>query len=159
MRFAAVITIILSLLVFPCGAKKVTTHITAPKVDPREESMKLRTYPIHKTEFEKVGDYITFMAYDKRAGAEKETFFLDNGSPENLNAVEIEISYYSTRGKLIHKRTVEVNQYFPAKETRKVDIKSWDAQKSYHYVNSVPSPKGSTPYTVKFRLLSFTKEE
>lgn len=138
--------------------KKITTHIKAPKEMIEHDTVKLRTYPYHKTEFEKVNDFLTFMAYDKRAGADKETFFIDNGSQENLSELEIEITYYNTAGKEIHKRTVEISQAFPAKETRKVDVKSWDTQKSYHYVNSVPSSKGSTPYTVKFKVLSFTIE-
>lgn len=139
-------------------AKKISTRVNAPKEDSAANyAVKLKTYPYHETEFEKISGDLTFMAYDKKAGSDKETFFVDNGSDENLSAIEIEISYFNKEGKLIHKRTVEVKQDFPHKETRKVDISSWDKQKSYHYINSVPSTKGSTPYTVRFKVLSFIK--
>lgn len=104
----------------------------------------------------KIAGKINFMAYDKKTGASKETFFIDNGSDISLAGVEIEISYFNSSGHLIHKREAEIFQDLPSNETRKVDIVSWDTQKSYHYINSIPSPKGSTPYTVRFKVLSYT---
>lgn len=136
-------------------AKRISTRIKAPATDTTEFRARLKTYPYHATEFERVSDAVTFMAYDKKASADRETFFVDNGSSVAISSLEVEISYYNTSGKLIHKRTVEINQTFPPKETRKVDISSWDRQKSFHYVNSVPSTKGSSPYTVRFKVLSF----
>ena len=136
-------------------SKKVSTRIKAPVPDKKETERVMRTYPHHLSEFEKVAEKLTFMAYDKKASADKETFFLDNGSDKSLSVVEIEISYFNAAKKQIHKRVVELSQDFPAKETRRVDIPSWDLQKSFHYINSVPSKKGSTPYTVRFKVLSF----
>lgn len=143
----------------PSEAKKVSTRFTAPTLEKNEAGYKLKTYPHHETEFERVSEHLTFMAYDKKAGSDKETFFVDNGSRTGLTSLEVEISYFNSEGKLIHKREVEINQLFPPKETRKVDISSWDRQKSYHYINSVPSTKGSTPYTVRFKVLSFIESE
>lgn len=139
------------------NAKKITTRLKAPIETESVFANRCKTYPHHASEFEKVSDHLAFMAYDKKASASKETFFVDNGSDFDLKSLDLEISYYNESGKLIHKRTVEIEEEFPHKETRKVDISSWDTQKSYHYINSVPSTKGSTPYTVKFRVLSFTK--
>lgn len=136
-------------------AKKVTTKLRVPKQELNEPKEKQCIYPKNEKEFRKVVDHLTFMGYDKKTSASKETFFVDNGSDENISSIEIEISYFNKEGKLIHKRTVDLEQEFPSKETRKVDIQSWDSQKSFHYINSVSSPKGSTPYTVKFRVLSF----
>lgn len=136
-------------------AKKVTTRYKAPASDTTEYKARIKTYPHHPSEFEKVSEYLTFMAYDKKASSDKETFFVDNGSSVSLSLIEVEISYYNSKGVLIHRRTVELNQLFPAKETRKVDISSWDKQKSFHYINSVPSTKGSAPYTVRFKVVSF----
>ena len=147
---------IVLLLTSGAEARKVTTTFKAPQRDKSAMKEKLKTYPKQKDEFEEVSDYLTFMAYDKRTSADKETFFVDNGSTKALKSLELEITYFNTAGKQIHKRTVEISQDFPAKETRKVDIKTWDGQKSFHYVNSIPSKNGSTPYTVKFRVLSFT---
>lgn len=139
-------------------ARKVTTRVKAPPADTTEFMSKIKTYPYQISEFERVGDNVNFMAYDKKASSDRETFFVDNGSDVDLSELEIEISYFNSAGKLIHKRTVNLTQEFPAKETRKVDIKSWDKQKSFHYINSVPSSKGSSPYTVRFRILSFLEK-
>lgn len=152
------ISVSLGCLLSPLHAKRITTKITAPKSE-TQTSARLRTYPHHETEFERVSQKLTFMAYDKKAGSDKETFFVDNGSNVSLSEIEVEISYYNTSGKLIHKRTVDISQDFPARETRKVDISSWDRQKSFHYINSVPSTKGSIPYTVRFRVLSFIESQ
>lgn len=139
-------------------AKRVTTKFKAPAMTERQMRARARTYPYHLNEFERVNGYLTFMAYDKKASADNETFFVDNGSTADLSLIEVEISYYNSAGKLIHRRTVELSQEFPANETRKVDISSWDKQKSFYYINSVPSTKGSSPYTVKFKVLSFTEQ-
>lgn len=153
----AAVLLSLSASYIAMDAKKVSTKIVAPKQEATNFTTRLRTYPFHATEFEKVSEALTFMAYDKKAGADKETFFVDNGSDKSLSALELEISYFNGQRKLIHRRTIEIEQEFPPKETRKVDIKTWDLQKSYHYINSVPSSKGSTPYTVAFKVLSFTE--
>lgn len=136
-------------------AKNVTIKITPPKNEDVNDATRLKTYPYHETEFERVNEKLTFMAYDKKTSASKETFFVDNGSDVSLTMIEIEISYVNEAGKVIHRRVVELSEEFPAKETRRVDIPTWDTQKSFHYVNSVPSKKGSTPYTVRFKVLSF----
>ena len=140
-------------------ARKVSTRLRAPESSKSKISSSLKTYPHHATEFERVSENLTFMAYDKRAGADKETFFVDNGSSSDLSLIEVEISYFNVAGKQIHKRTVELSQTFPAKETRKVDIKTWDTQKSFHYINSTASSKGSTPYTVRFKVISYTPKK
>lgn len=137
------------------SARRVKQKLSAPASAKKHVDTRLRTYPHQKADFQPIADKITFMAYDKKASSDKETFFLDNGSKSNLNGIEIEITYLTTSGKQIHKRNADINQYFPANETSKVDIKSWDTQHSYHYINSVPSTKGSTPYKVSFRILSF----
>ena len=151
-----------ALLLIPASgadARKVVTKITAPAISDSVLNSRIRTYPHHLTEFDRVNDNLTFIAYDKKASSDKETFFIDNGSDVALSFLEVEISYFNLQGKAIHKRTVELNQLIPAHETRKADIPSWDRQKSFHYVNSVPSAKGnSTPYTVRFRLLSFVED-
>lgn len=140
------------------NGKKVSTRLKAPVVHKDDDPFQLRTYPHHKSEFQLISDKLTFMAYDKRSSADKETFFVDNGSDKTLSSIELEISYFNAAGKLIHKRSVTINDIFPARETHKVDIKSWDTQKSFHYINSVPSKNGSTPYTVKFKVLSFVRK-
>lgn len=144
-------------MVFPTSlnGKRVTTKVKPPVQKNEHNANKWKTTPSNKEEFRKVSEKLTFMAYDKRTSSATETFFVDNGSDSDLKCLEVEISYFNSAGRLIHKRTVELEQEFPSKETRRADVQSWDKQKSFHYVNSVPSAKGSTPYTVRFKVLSF----
>ena len=137
------------------GSKKVTTKLAAPTGTLKEKADSKKVTKANKSELQETARNLKFIAYDKKTNSAKETFFIDNGSETSLSALELEISYFNQSGKQIHKRKVEINQLLPSKETRKVDITSWDTQKSFHYVNSVPSKKGSTPYTVRFRVLSF----
>lgn len=155
-KLITVVLIFLS-LVLTAEAKKVTTKLTAPKTILAEKRKSHKTRPGEERNKESIAGKLTFMAYDKKSSASKETFFIDNGSNIPLSSLELEITYFTTNGKQIHKRMVEINQELPAKEARKVDIPSWDTQKSFHYINSVPGAKGSSPYTVKFRVLSYTK--
>lgn len=143
----------------PTEAKKIYTKLKAPAANISTQDTRIKVYPHQRSKFDLVEQKLIFIAYDKRAGADKETFFVENGSESNLSKIEIEIKYFVNGDKQIHSQTVELKGPFPAKETRKVDIKSWDTQKSYHYINSTSSQKGSTPYTVRFRILSFTEEE
>lgn len=134
-------------------ARKITTRLKAPVSTKTAIAEKGKRTASHKG-FKKVSDALTFMAYDKRGSADKETFFIDNGSDVDLRTIEIEITYYNEAGRQIDRRTVDITGEFPAKETRKVDIPSWDKQKSFHYINSLPS-KSSIPYTVRFKVISF----
>ena len=142
----------------PANARKVTTKVSAPAAAGKKEKKQKLFRSGNHAEMAGIAGKLNFMAYDKKTGASKETFFIDNGSDKSLKGIELEISYFNSKGKLIHRRTVEISQPIPAKETRKVDIASWDTQKSYHYINSVPSQKGSTPYTVRFKVLSCSVE-
>lgn len=149
--------VLISAHLYSVDAKKVSTRLSAPSSSLTQRSSRHKVKSSNRSEMSKIKGKINFMAYDKKTGAAKETFFVDNGSDLNLSGIEVEITYLSSAGRQIHKRKVEINQDFPARETRKVDIPSWDAQKSFHYINSVPSPKGSTPYSVRFKVLSYTK--
>lgn len=155
--YALGVSILLLLSSFYLEGRKVTTKVKAPKEETQKtEKKRNKVYP-GREEFDSIARGLTFMAYDKKGSAGKETFFVDNKSGAALTAIELEITYLNSSGKQIHRRTVEIKQYFPAGEMRKVDIPSWDTQKSFHYVNSEPSKKGSTPYTVRFRVLSFVR--
>lgn len=148
--------ILSSVLAVPGQAKKVSTKLNAPTTSLQTKNDRHKIRGAEHIAQDKIAGKLTFMAYDKKTGSSKETFFIDNGSDTSLSGLELEISYYNSSGKMIHKRKVDISQYLPAKETRKVDISSWDTQKSYHYINSVPSAKGSTVYTVRFKVISLT---
>lgn len=156
--FSAVLTLsVLTAASLP--AKKITTRVkpqpvvTVPLVEDKTIT------PDAGEEFYEVTGKLTFSGYDKPSASSKESFFIDNGSENSLSAIELEISYRNREGKEIHRRSVTVEENLPAGEMRRVEIKSWDTQRSFHYAGSKPSKNGSTPYTVRFRVISFTPED
>ena len=142
-------------------SKKITTRNTAPKQTDIEAAAR-KNIPVITEDsigFHEIADNLIFLAYDKKTSASKETFFIENKSDSDLKSLNIEISYFTSDGKLIHRRETSLDGDFRSGETRKVDISSWDTQKSYHYIHSAASKKGSTPYSVRIRVLSFTEEQ
>lgn len=144
------------MLPFQTEGKKVTTRLTAPKEKPAvKEKHKITSKS--GEEFEEVASKLVFLGYDKKTSSAMESFFVENNSTESIKNLEIEISYFSLEGKQLHKRIVTIDRSFPHGETRQVDIKSWDRQKSFHYEHSTASKNGSTPYRVRFKVMSFEK--
>ena len=139
-------------------SRKVISKFKAPKETASASEKHAKIHNSDGEEFTNVATKLAFVGYDKKSTSGKETFFIGNNSEVDLKGIDIEITYLTTSGKQIHKRTVNLKEKFPAGETRAVDIKSWDTQHSYHYTKSVASKSGSTPYTVRFKVLSFTKE-
>ena len=155
--FLILLIILPSITIFTTEGKKITSKVKAPKETTSERLENNRIKSSQGKIFKEVADSLNFVGYDKKGSADYETFFVDNSSSQDIMDVEVEISYFSNGDKLIHKRRQVVQGYFPHKESRKIDIPTWDRQKSYHYIRSVPSKKGSTPYTVSIKVLSFIR--
>ena len=143
--------------VMDSSARKVTTRIKAP-VAPKGEKGRKFKISTKSPGFEEVSKNLTFLGYDKKTSSSKETFFVENKSDVSLSGLELQITYYNSNKKQIHRRKVDIDQKFPAHETQKVDIPSWDTQHSFHYINSTPTGKKSAPYTISFKILSFREE-
>lgn len=163
LRILSISLLMVSGLCCSSDAKKVTSKLSAPKEETQKKTTKndksgsslqpdIVLTP-DSAEFADIAKKVNFLAYDKKASSAKETFFVDNNSSDDIICLDIEISYYTNSGKLIHKREETLTEIFPSGESRKVDIASWDTQKSFHYHKSTPSKKGSTPYSVKIRVL------
>lgn len=135
--------------------KKVTTKVKAPKSRVSKTDEKRKRTAKDKDRFSEVVKKMTFTGYDKKGSSTTETFFVTNGSEVPLKSFELEISYFTPEGKQLHKRVVEIKEELPAGETRKIDLKSWDGQKNFHYVKSEAGKNGSAPYTVRFKIVSF----
>lgn len=157
-RIIFLLTFLIALGIAHGDAKKVTTKLKPPKPVKEQTDTRSQRENYEGEEIENVRNKVTFLAYDKKASSSKETFFIKNDSGVYLYNLKVEISYFNTSGNLIHKRIVDFISNCPENETRKIDIPSWDTQKSFHYVNSMAASKGSTPYTVKFRILSFNSK-
>lgn len=101
---------------------------------------------------------IRFYGFDKTVGSNMESFFITNGSDISIKRMEIEIIYTDMKGRQLHKRTHSLDCDFPAGETQRFDIKSWDTQKSFYFHQSVKPKRQATPFNVKINLLSVTPQ-
>lgn len=99
---------------------------------------------------------IKFTGYDKNVGSSKETFHVVNDSHQDITGITIELIYKDMQGRMLHSRKLTLKCYIPKEETRKIDISSWDTQKSFYYYLSNEPKKVSSPYQVEIRLLAFT---
>lgn len=96
---------------------------------------------------------ITCAGFDKTSTNSKESFFILNSSERNILGVEIELVYYDMQHRQLHRRIERMPLDVPAGDTRKIDITSWDTQKSFHYYKSNrPSRRTSTPFDVRMTL-------
>lgn len=99
---------------------------------------------------------IVLSGFDKTLTSTKETFFVTNGTPHDIHRMVIEIIYTDTEGRQLHKRNVTVKAAVPAGETRMLDIKTFDTQKSFYYRDSTPPRRRGTPFDIRMRIISLT---
>lgn len=95
---------------------------------------------------------VRFCGYEKKLSANKETIFIENLTDSAFSDVRFSITYLDSSNREIHRRTVEHPLDLPPRQTRRIDIRSWDTQNSYYYING-PSPRRpATPYRVAVSL-------
>lgn len=99
-------------------------------------------------------DSISFSGFDKSASSDKESFLITNKCHYTLVRVDIEISYYTPAGLMLDKREKSIGCLIPPAETRKIDIKSFDTQHTYHFQGSPAGRSGASPFVVTFRILA-----
>lgn len=92
--------------------------------------------------------------YQKPAGSDKETFSVTNTTDKTLAAIGMQIEYLTTKGKQIHKRFVKVDCDVPPGETRIVNIRSWDRQRSWYYAHGQKPRKQARPYEAKLDVVT-----
>lgn len=98
------------------------------------------------------GAQISFCGYEKKAGAKKETLFLENLTDSAFSLIHFTINYFDTSNRQIHSRQVQQTIDLPRRSTRRIDFRSWDTQNTYYYLHG-PAPRASaTPYTVTVHL-------
>lgn len=106
-----------------------------------ESSRRGSTRPAEKGE-------VAFYGYEKAANANRETLFIKNLTDSTVVRVCFTIDYSDTSSRQIHRRAASVDVEIPSGEVRRIDIPSWDSQKSYYYVKGPRPRKSATPYDV-----------
>lgn len=95
-------------------------------------------------------DQVVFTGFDKKQNNSKESFFIINNTDRRLTGVALYIDYRTPDGRQLNRQYLKLSCDIPAGETRKVDIKSWDTQRSFYYYKSKPSKNGGNPFDVTF---------
>lgn len=92
---------------------------------------------------------IRFCGYEKTLRATRETIFIENLSDSTIAEISLTIEYLDSDGRQIHQRAIRRETNLPPRQTRRFDLKSWDTQKSYYYINGDKPRKSATPYNIK----------
>lgn len=91
---------------------------------------------------------VRFCGYEKTLSSNRETIFIQNLTDSTLLAISLTIEYLDSSRRSIHKRHLKLQTAIPPHETRRYDLKSWDTQKSYYYINGSKPRKTATPYDI-----------
>ena len=102
---------------------------------------------------------IGFAGYDKEANSSKESFLIVNPSEYTLTGFTVDINYLDMQGRMLHSRKLTEPCFVPPGETRRIDLRSWDSQKTYYYYLGNAPKKVATPYQVSITPLSFWIED
>lgn len=89
-----------------------------------------------------------FCGYEKKLRASRETIFIENLSDSTIESISFTIDYLDTSGRQIHRRSLRKETDIPPHQTRRLDIQSWDTQKSYYYIHGEHPRKSATPYDI-----------
>ena len=103
----------------------------------------------------KIEGKIRFAGYDKEANSSKESFIIINESDYTLSGIRVNIDYMDMQDRMLHSREIERSCDIPAGESRRIDIPSWDTQKTYFYHLGNEPKKVATPYKVLFHPKTF----
>ena len=102
---------------------------------------------------------ISFAGYDKEASSSIESFLIINDSPVTLTGTTVRIIYKDMKQRMLHSRDYDIKCLIPSKQTRKIDIPTWDKQKTYYYYLGNKPKKIATPYNVSIVPVSYTLEK
>lgn len=106
-----------------------------------------------------IASSIKFTGYDKNLASTKESFHIINGSGLDIKSMFVKIMYKDMSGRMLHSREISINEEIPCGETRKVDIPSWDTQKTFYYYLSTRPKRIAAPYKISISLLSLSAYE
>lgn len=104
----------------------------------------------HDTIFNPPADSVGVAGFEKTLRSTHESMYVSNATDSDILGLSIDITYFDTYGRMLHKTSHELNSAIPSHETRLIDVKSFDNQGLYYYYLS-PEPKRAskaTPFKV-----------
>lgn len=138
------------------GRKKRLNVKLEKEVNPNKESSDIQVVSMLSDSLllRKFEKELRFSGFDKKASSAQESFFLSNGSNRRILGVKLEITYLSVSDQMLHRcMTPMIDCDIPSGETRRLDFKSWDRQKSFYYYKSERPRNSATPFKVLLKLV------
>ena len=94
---------------------------------------------------------VHFSGYEKEANSNMESFILTNTTDRDIFGFEVRIDYMDMQDRMLHSRVLKEELRVPPKESRHVDIKTWDSQHTYYYYLGNEPKRVATPFQVSFK--------
>ncbi len=91
---------------------------------------------------------VRFCGYEKTLRTSRETIFIENLCDSTISSISFTINYLDSDKRQIHQRKIRHKTDIPPRQARRIDIKSWDTQKSYYYIHGDKPRKSATPYDI-----------
>lgn len=150
MRTFSVIIVLLLVSLSLSARKQRTGPQQLHPVPAQSERVEPQPVPFD-TVFSPSKSEIRFSGYDKPNRATRETFFVTNNLLDSVTIVEIEVTftYSDMQDRMLHRASQVIKCDIPHGETRKLSVRSWDANNAFHYFRSTPPQRrASSPYKV-----------
>lgn len=100
-------------------------------------------------------DGIVMKGFSKRAGDNKESFFLTSRLSHRISSVRLLMRYMTMDGNVLHERRIVVPVDLKPGETKLVSVKTFDVQHLFYYYGGNKPRKSATPFKVAYRLTGY----
>ncbi|MDE7135114.1 MAG: FxLYD domain-containing protein [Muribaculaceae bacterium] len=147
MRLIAIILLTACLGINASARKKATTR----KVSPRTETVDGQIAELLPDSIAATDDMLMIYGYDKPLQATKESLFVTNNTTHQLCEILLSITYYDTSGAQLHQAEQRIRADIPPGQTRKLEFRSWDTQRSFYYEKSRRPRSSAIPYKVTIK--------
>ena len=156
---AVIVTMTAVFAIYPdISAKKIKTRLK-PETEDSDMQMVKGTFMVaNDCETCNSGysfSQFVYTGFDKPQSSATESFFLSNHTDCILEEAAIYIEYLTQDSIQLHKRFVKFQCHIPAGETRRVDIRTWDKQRSFYYEKSTPGRRGGTPFIIRITPIAY----
>lgn len=95
---------------------------------------------------------VRLSGYDKPLNASREVIFATNNCSDTIVGMTMTVSYYDLSDRLLHRRAYSSSVALPPGETRRLEMPTWDTNRSYYYKKSRRPRTSATPYDVAVRV-------
>lgn len=93
---------------------------------------------------------VVLSGYDKPLRSRRESVFATNAdSLRTVCQIWLTATYYDLSDRMLHRRSASVDCTLPPRQTRRLEMPSWDTQCSfYYYLSEPPVRAAGIPYKV-----------